>query len=204
MDSLRHVFTHRLLNQKVPDARVICVIGDGRANFAGPALFRPRAGQKLISVNLPEVLIEDHRLILQSGAVEEARIVVASTREQYDVAVADEGTCLILVPAQHSSLLKDAGVELFVNVASFQEMTPALVANYFDIIKSNHALLYTCNRVEKVLYGGERLVFDEYPWGSAKRLLWEPCPWHQRFYAKRPPFVRKFDGPFMHALVSYQ
>ena len=203
MDSLRHVFTHRLLNELVPDARVICVIGDGQANFTGPALYRPKQGQKLVSVNLPEVLIADQKLLLQSGVVSELSTAVARTREEFEAAMSDPGIVLILVPANHAEILKSAGVDLFVNIASFQEMTPALVAEYFDIVKSNHATLYCCNREEKVLYGGERLVFDEYPWENGERLLWEPCPWHQHFYAKRPPFVRAFDGPFTHALVRF-
>lgn len=204
MDNLRHVFTHRLLARLIDNAQAVCVIGDGQGNFAGPLLARRRHGQKMVSVNLPEILIEDHKLIECSGAAQESEIAIVASRPEYDAAMADDTIRLILVPAHRSSLLQDADIDLFVNIASFQEMTPALVGGYFDLVKSNRAVLYCCNRVEKILYGGERLVFDQYPWGDGYRTLWELCPWHQRYYSKRPPFIRSYDGPIMHALVSYQ
>ena len=42
------------------------------------------------------------------------------------------------------------------------------IIEYFEIIKSNRSILYTCNR-EKKFYQGEVLKFKDYPWGYGKK-----------------------------------
>lgn len=59
---LRHVFTFQLLDPFIPLKSTGAVIGDGQANFVSLALAL-RTFRKLVSVNLPEVLMNDYPLI---------------------------------------------------------------------------------------------------------------------------------------------
>ena len=45
-------------------------------------------------------------------------------------------------------------IDLFINIASFQEMEPDILSNYFEIISSNKSILYHCNRHAKTLSEG--------------------------------------------------
>ena len=65
-------------------------------------------------------------------------------------------------------------------MVSFQEMTSKEIDNYFEIIKENKSLLYTCNREYKKLYGGEELIFKNYQQGNGKKIFYENCFWHQK------------------------
>jgi hypothetical protein len=202
-NSLLHAFAIRFLRERVAHVPVTCVIGDGRANFAGLWLKLNDRSRKLISINLPEVLIADTDPLLSSGVVTEAELAVARNPEALVGALTDPVIRVVMVPANLASIVGNAGVGLFVNIASFQEMTPEIVSAYFDIVKQNRAILYCCNREEKTLYGGEVNIFDRYPWSDGRRLVFEECPWYKRFYSSRPPFVGKFDGRTLHALVDF-
>ena len=63
-DTFRHVSTFLLLENLIDLSKfkTVCVIGDGQANFTLPAL-ESRLFQKVISVNLTEILISDLELI---------------------------------------------------------------------------------------------------------------------------------------------
>ncbi len=111
-----------------------------------------------------------------------------------------------MISAHNAGALSKSGIDLFVNIASFQEMNQDLISNYFEIIESNSAFLYCCNRIEKKLYGGELNQFSNYPWGVAKIMLDESCRWHQEFYSLRSPLLYKkipFDGEVWHRLVKF-
>lgn len=74
-------------------------------------------------------------------------------------------------------------MDLALNVASFQEMNPPVIGEYFDDLRAAAAgrglVFYCCNREEKRLPDGTVSRFAEYPWsGSDKILLDELCPWH--------------------------
>ena len=94
--------------------------------------------------------------------------------------------------------------DVFINIASMQEMNPRQIEDYFDLIKiqSTGTLFYCCNRVSKTLPDGTIINFEEYPWGSFEILVDEMCPWHQKYPSSRYPFVRNFDGPTKHRLVK--
>ena len=77
------------------------------------------------------------------------------------------------------------------------------INEYFKIIKNNKSKLYCCNREYKKLIGGEELFFDKYPWGKHKKIFWEDCPWHQKFYSFRPPFIQQYDGNIKHCYVDF-
>lgn len=206
MDVLRHCFTLELLgmwhNQLGRPTR-ICVIGDGQANFVTAGLYAERY-QKIFSVNLADVLLNDLDLLLTCGRLTENELRLIEAPSDVLLFLQDPVARVGLICADQTELINAAQVELFVNIASFQEMTPEIVADYFDMIRDSGAALYCCNREEKVLPGGEALIFDQYPWGTAQILLDEHCPWHQRFYATRPPFFRPYDGPTRHRLATWK
>ena len=97
---------------------------------------------------------------------------------------------LILIPSHLKKNLLNKQIDLFVNIASFQEMTTNEVENYFEIIKSNNSLFYCCNREYKKLDSGEELYCENYPWGEAKFYFNENCPWHQKYYCSKFKKVR--------------
>ena len=74
---------------------------------------------------------------------------------------------------------------------------------YMDIIKSNNALFYCCNRENKKLYDGNEIIFEEYPWGNGKIYFKEDCPWHQKYYTLKPKFIYKYEGNIKHCLIDY-
>ncbi len=82
-------------------------------------------------------------------------------------------------------------------------MTVNEINDYFEIIKNNKSKLYCCNREYKKLSGGEELYFDQYPFSDSKRIFWEVCPWHQKRYSSKYPFVNKYDGSHKHCLVDF-
>ena len=94
-------------------------------------------------------------------------------------------------------------IELFINIAAFQEMTTNEISEYFEIIKNNKSKLYCCNREYKKLPGGEESYFDKYPFSNSKKIFWEDCPWKQKFYSLKPPFIHKYNGNSKHCLVDF-
>ena len=78
------------------------------------------------------------------------------------------------------------------------------IVDYFTLIKSQvvPTYFYFANRISKELPDGSIINFNEYPWDGTKVLIDELCPWHQQFPTIKPPWIRKFDGPTQHRLVS--
>ena len=97
----------------------------------------------------------------------------------------------------------DKNIDLFINIASFQEMDYSEIFNYFDIMKNNKSILYCCNRENKKLPCGEEISFHKYPWNNSKIIFWEDCPWHQRFYTSKFPFIKKYDGNVIHCMANF-
>ena len=92
--------------------------------------------------------------------------------------------------------------DVFVNIASMQEMNLEQINDYFALIKQNpNQLFYCCNRLSKKLPDNSIISFLEYPWQGFEILKDELCPWHQKFPSLKPPFIRKFDGPTQHRLT---
>ncbi len=88
-----------------------------------------------------------------------------------------------------------------------QEMDPLVIAAYFDDLRAiaaqREVVFYCCNRKEKTLPDGTVTRFSAYPWTPSDQILVdELCPWHQHYYALRPPFYRPYDGPIQHRLVT--
>lgn len=202
----RHFFTFEML-ENIADMphRTVCVIGDGQSNFVSLALSR-KFCDKLISINLTEVLLSDLDLLEKIPSLARHEVAVASSQSDVVKFLTNTNQRLLLISAQNSSLVSKMDIQLFVNIASFQEMTPALVQEYFRIIKSNNAYLYCCNRVEKRLYGGEINRFFDFPWSESQILLDGLCMWHQHSYSLRSLQLYKpfpFDGEIWHRLVKF-
>ena len=100
-------------------------------------------------------------------------------------------------------VLKNKNINLFINIASMQEMKTETVDDYFQVIKSNSAYFYCCNSEYKKLIGGEELIFDQYPWGDCKTIVSERCPWYKQFYSPKYPFIINKENIVKQALVKY-
>ena len=208
---LRHVFTldHLAKNLNLHQTKSVCIIGDGQANFASLAI-TSSFFEKVISINLPEVLLSDWELINKLNLKEKTE-VLESESEIESFLKSDKR--LGLIAASDSTILYNKPIDLFVNIASFQEMKNETILDYFKLIKSSTsgAAFYCCNRREKMLYGGEVIRFEDYPWEGFKHLITdEKCPWHQHYYLLRrnkfipTPMTRiPYDGTHDHRLAIY-
>jgi hypothetical protein len=197
VDTIRHIFAFDLLRSINPPSNV-CVIGDGKCNFViGNLLTFPNS--RIFSINLSETLINDYLILKEMKILDDTEIQVIENVD--DEILSDKK--LILIPSHLKESLLNKNINLFVNIASFQEMTIDEIENYFRIIKSNNSLFYCCNREYKKLVGGEELYFDNYPWGNVTKKFNEDCPWHQKIYQFRYPFIRKYDGNIKHCLIDY-
>lgn len=119
-------------------------------------------------------------------------------------------------PADRLETLPAESFCLAINVASMQEMDPAVTTNYFTLLRQhNTRLFYCCNRLEKRLVGGEVASFMDYPWApSDVHLVDELCQWHQWFLGRGSsphvrvfglpiPFMHRYDGPHWHRLTRF-
>lgn len=206
VDVARHIFTFDYLEQKLENfknIKSICVIGDGTGNFVLPA-YNSNKFNNIISVNLSEVLYHDY-VYINSCSELEYNIYVVDTKEELNKLLKTDEKKIILISASNASILSNNNIDMFVNIASMQEMNNSIVKNYFNIIKSNEAYFYCCNRTKKVLPGNETLIFEEYPWGENLTIIDDEytCPWMKRFYNYKMPFIHKYDGNIQHRLVKF-
>jgi hypothetical protein len=191
-DAIRHIFLFNLLKKNI-NPKKICVIGDGKANFILGAL-KIFPNSQIYSVNLAEVLIHDCLIINKFKVLNENLIKVVKKKED----IKKKNVKIFLVPSNNKNFLINADIDLFVNVASFQEMNKQEIKKYFHIIKSNNSEFYICNREKKILPAGEIIIFNNYPWSNAKFKFYENCKWYQNYYSFRFPFFRKYEGNIMH------
>ena len=196
---MAHAFTFNLLNRYNIIKKNICVIGDGKANCVGGLLTMNKKDIKIFSINLTEVLIHDYLMIRNKNLIDDDSIIVVNNEKDLE----NHNKKLFLIDASNVHFLKNKNINLFINISSMQEMKPESVEHYFQIIKSNSAYFYCCNREYKKLIGGEELIFNQYPWGNCKIIVLEDCLWQRKYYDSRPPFIKKFDDNFKHALVKY-
>ena len=200
-DTIKHVALFCKL-KNICNPKSICIIGDGKLNgiLTANAAF-PEA--KLFNVNLSETLINDLLILQKLNSSLKNNIKFISS---YDDNTSDQK--LNIVPSNFKETLAKRNIDLFINIASFQEMPFEEIEKYFKIIKTCKSLLYSCNREVKHLekrygYGGEKLEFNKYPWGNYNSLFWEICPWYKKTYSFRPPFIIKNMHTIIHCLVDY-
>lgn len=195
VDTFRHIYTFELLKKFNP--KTICVIGDGKINgVLGANLTFPNA--KIFSVNLSETLINDYLILKKTNLkIKNSIKVILSENDTVDE------NQLFFIPSNFKNFLVNKKIDLFINIASFQEMDFLEIQKYFEIIKNNKSILYCCNREYKELSGGEKLYFNKYPWGEGKKEFFEDCPWHQKYYSRKFPFIHKYAGNIKHCLINY-
>lgn len=199
---LRQALTIGLLSKTgiIKEAEKIVIIGDGYGALT--SLIHYLFPQKRIfSINLIKTLLVDCSYFLKAFPSSKPHFVNSQTDIEKFNASADK---IAFINAESYSILPSTQAQLFVNVSSMQEMNPSIVINYFEFMRrtpgSPH--FYCCNRTDKTLPDGTKSRFDDYPWSEQDKIIIdEECPWSQEYYATRPPFFRKYDGPHQHRLV---
>lgn len=213
-DMFKHVWTFEVLDKSLSflESNIVCIIGDGQSNFASLALSCPSI-QKVISVNLPEVLLNDW-LLLENKIIDQQSSILCSTKTSIDEFIANPSLRFAMVQASDAYILSSQPINLFANICSMQEMSIESIEKYFDIIKSSTAskpYFYCCNRQTKVLPDSSVIEFSSYPWGNNYiSIFYERCPWYSHYYSPvrfkflpLPKFNIPFDGPIDHRLVQF-
>lgn len=184
----------------------ILVIGDGHGILSA-----------LLHIRFPaaRIFLVDLGATLLFQAVYLAKAFPSAPHALTDEDVAPAcGATFSYCPADRIESLPNGDIDLAINVASMQEMTPTVVADYFKLLRKRRTrIFYCCNRLEKRLSGGELLRFMDYPWSPADvHLVDEACPWHQWFFgpSRAPrvrvggvpiPLVHRYDGVHWHRLT---
>jgi hypothetical protein len=198
-DAFRQACTFELLDRFLPgrarDGVRALVIGDGHGTLS--ALLKtqwPAAQVTLVDLG--------RTLLFQVVRCQRA---FPTLRHELATAPGMADGDFVYCPADELQALETSSFDIAINVASMQEMTPAVVDNYFSflrrrLVKTN--LFYCCNRERKVLPDGEVSAFRAYPWQADDRLLLDGrCPWHQYFLSHALPFVHWYDGIHLHRLA---
>jgi len=177
--------------------KTVCIIGDGYG-FFGSMLKLKYPHIKILSVNLGRTLLFDSYYTNQVSTRFNTTYVTEESTGEAD---------FYFLPAENYHLIEKFNIELFVNIASMQEMNNTVINNYFDLIKRNPAsdkYFYCCNRVNKTLPDGEVTKIHHYPWSGFKILHKSTCPWYQKFPIGKPPFWRNFDGQIDHVFAKVE
>ena len=199
-DHAKHVLIYDLIDSyNLFDCdNYVCVIGDGHG-FFGTLIRELRPDVKLVFVNLGRNLFLDvHRFDQYFPNVVDVSLLGKDREVHTNVDT-------IFLVAEHIEQLDSLAIDLWVNVASMQEMNIQTINKYFEFISSSKtsSYFYCCNREEKTLPDGSVVRFADYPWKNCEIIFDELSPWYQRFPISKPPFWRSFDGPHRHRLVSY-
>jgi hypothetical protein len=212
LDAFRQVCTLSLLGSHIGSSNSpnrILIIGDGHGILSALLHVQyPKA--QIFLVDLGAVLLfQSHYLNAVFPSTPQLLI-----EEKID---SIEGAIFIFCPAGNINMLHNE-FDLAINVASMQEMTPAVIESYFKFLrKSKTKLFYCCNRLEKTLVGGEVTRFMDYPWElTDNHVVDELTPWHQwffspsftannvKFWGVPIPFIQKYDGPHWHRLTQME
>lgn len=174
------------------DSKKFCLIGDGYGRF-GSILKSIYPNCSVIYINLGRTLVFDYYYTSK---------VFPSSNHQLKLTQDKLSDDFTYIEAERYREFK-LEPEVFINIASMQEMDMKTINEYFSLIKSQSqsVYFYCANRISKKLPDGSIINFNEYPWDGMKVLIDELCPWHQKFPTIKPPFVRNFDGPLQHRLV---
>ncbi len=180
----------------------VCIVGDGYG-FMGSLIKRIDSRVKIVWINLGRQLLFDlHFSNLLFAGKSTANLV----RDKVSVNLDSE---LSYIEAENAELVGNFPVNLFINVASFQEMDVEVVQKYFRLIAENkqvngqRVFAYSINRIEKTLPDGTILRSKEFPWKDS-RIIHESLPeWYTKFPTNTPPFWQEFDGPHHERLAEF-
>lgn len=205
VDVWRHVHTLKFLkDQLTDDISSVVVIGDGQANFSN--IFFPtfKSARVVFNVNLPEVLINDLELLSMSLDPLDTHIISLDTFVNYDFSNSKK-LMVLCTPTEFLSCTR-LEADLFVNIASFQEMSKDWIMSYFTKMRliKGKKYLYQCNRERKVLPSGEQFILSQLPFNLRDRVIYSQTvpPWHKEFYSWKPPFLRAYEGIHFHSLTK--
>ena len=183
--------------------KVVCVIGDGYG-YATSLVRQLDPQTKILCINLGKTLMFD--VYYTQKSLPNARVAIIRKEGEGEKLINDND--IVFMEAENYHLLMDLPIDLFINIASMQEMNQKTIDLYFSHMRSSTSdriLFYCCNRLEKRLPDGEISIFNQYPWRNEdKILLDEICPWYKKFPISRPPFWRTPDGPHQHRLAILQ
>jgi len=180
--------------------RSVCVIGDGYAFFSN-LIRHIDPDIRVISVNLGRTLFFD--VLFSERCYPEMHPILLTAEESKKVQLASSQ--LAFVEAEKFSLLENLDIDLFINIASMQEINPEVVEKYFKYMRSSQkspCYFYCCNRLRKELPDGTLTEFMKYPWKNSDDVLLDKlCPWYQKYPLSRPPFWHPIDCPVQHRFV---
>jgi putative sugar O-methyltransferase len=209
LDVLRQTLALSFLMEKASGMggikdRTVTVIGDG---FASMSLLLLLSGfaKKIILINLSKTLLVD-LLYFQKNVQGNSSKSFALITEESDIQLIQKYD-LVALQASNHELLTSFPIDLFINIASMQEMNPETISSYFkdfrQVAKQRDTYFYCCNRIEKSFPDGIKVKFSEYPWNDSDQILTdELCPWHQEYYTIFPPMYHRYDGPHKHRLIK--
>jgi len=186
----------------------VCVIGDGHGYLSSLLkLFDPKL--EIITINLGSQLFFDahqiFNLFSNNSSYRYQLLTDASTNSYACNKIFD----FTFLPAENYNLLAEIPIDLFINVASMQEMKPSIINNYFkymqesSLANNNPTYFYCLNRKHKKLMGGEEIIFDNYPWDNTEILLESTPAWCSHYPSNLPPFWRPLDGEVKEKLVVF-
>lgn len=112
--------------------KVACVIGDGYGYFSTLLkVVDPKI--KVVSVNLGRTLFFDV-LYSQKCLSAQNPVLLRKNDNQYELLAKHN---LVFCEAENYHVLEGLPIDLFVNIASMQEMDPPVIGKYFDCITSS-------------------------------------------------------------------
>lgn len=193
-DVTRCAFTVDYLEKNIGDlnSKTVTIIGDGYGRL-GCLIKLVFPKSRIIHINLGRTLLFDYYYSFKVFPKLQHKLVKNSKNFTTD---------FNYIEAEFYKEF-DIKSDIFVNIASMQEMNLEQINEYFTLIKRNpNQIFYCCNRLSKKLPDDSIIRFLEYPWQGFEIIKDELCPWHQKFPSLRPPFIRKFDGPTQHRLVK--
>lgn len=205
LDVIRQSLTISFLNKKISFKKIdeVVVIGDGFATMTS-LLIENKLAKRVYFINLRKTLLVDIIFLKKTigdKRFEQELILINSKDSINSIKRCHK---YVAIEAENFELLKYLNKDLVINIASFQEMTKETINDYFKFIYNKNGksfYFYLCNREEKELPDGEKIKFINYNFKPDDLILVdELCPWHQFFYTKYPPFLKRYDGPTRHQL----
>ena len=199
-DCVKQMLTASLLFKlKLLDrAKLIAIIGDGYG-FMTSLIKMLCPESTVIDVNLGRVLFFD--VSYTKKVFPQARTILIDKKAEIEDF---QKHSFIFLEAEKYHFLSSLPINLFINIASMQEMNMEVINTYFDMMRSSTvpSCFYSCNRIEKKLPDGTIIRFFDYPWHEKDEVIVdELCPWYQKYPTRWPPFWKSFDGPMHHRLV---
>ena len=214
IDVFRQICSLEVLKRNIPleigGKRLnVMIIGDGFGILG--ALFKaefPNSSITMVDIGRTLTFQAYHLQLAYPKAVHQLAESVES------LAAVDFAYC----PAEDLETLEKEKFDIAASVGSMHEMTEPVIARYFDFMRRNFNpsnLFYCCNRVHKILPGGEISAIYDYPWKDEdEHLLDEDCAWSKFFFfggravnapkvlGIRVPIIHPYDGPVAHRLTK--